>query len=385
MKTAIVCFALGVGFAYTVFDGESPAPVQAPAKPETDPKKAKEPAAEPAPAPDASKKPADPNAKPAEPDAKPADPNAKKEEKPEAAVPEAKDVARPLPHDGTEETGPSVSVPTVTATATGGSLAPDIGSYENGQEEAARIVAEATSGLESQTPLSDQEMKALLRDVLGGADSDVSALDVLEKQVLQERLELNALIGQGPDAKSLLDKIPGFNDELEKIGIPADIAEQIRNLSAKVIELHGEKSLRDWTKYEEIGKKSEPEGFKSITDPSATAEAAPPPPKTRPRSSLPKLEAALLFQSGNADEALEILSKLPEGDLAAQDRFILGSCLVAKRQFEQAAAVLKPLAESKDSDMLAQAAKRQLKRMEMIEAGLVGLDPLEKARVENQK
>lgn len=235
----------------------------------------------------------------------------------------------------------------------------------------------------------------LVQEILGSGSEDISAIDVLARDVERLRKELNATVGQGADTKSALLEIEGYDKELESLGIHGDLANEIRSLYPEVQSLRGELMLLDLRT-----QKSET-SFKPLTagDAGATEEAANPNAEapqsgveaTRieraglPRTDFPKLEAMLHFAKGDRVGSAEILSHLPDGELDPSARFALGSSYVAERRFTEARAVLKSLIEDQSRPVLAAAAQRQMKRMEMIEAGLVDVDPLTKQIQEDAK
>ena len=235
----------------------------------------------------------------------------------------------------------------------------------------------------------------LVQEILGTGSDDMSAIDVLARDVERLRKELNATVGQGADTKSALLEIEGYDKELESLGIHGDLANEIRSLYPEVQSLRGELMLLDLRT-----QKSET-SFRPLNAPDAATsdEVATPSVEggkngveaTRveraglPRTDFPKLEAMLHFAKGDRVGSAEILSHLPDGELDPSARFALGSSYVAERRFTEARAVLKSLIEDRTRPVLAAAAQRQMRRMEMIESGLVDVDPLTKQIQEDAK
>jgi hypothetical protein len=185
--------------------------------------------------------------------------------------------------------------------------------------EADRIAAEAVAGTESAASLSREERMALLRDALGADAAEKLAFETLDVDVMQLRETLEAMIGNGPDdTKPTLLRVPGFEDELERIGIAAEIADEIRALYPQVQALRGELLMRDL----QTGQLRS--DFTAVSTTNATHSESPssgedaahggkvaPVLGPRPRTNQPKFEAELCFHAGDVDGALEILSQMP--------------------------------------------------------------------------
>lgn len=259
--------------------------------------------------------------------------------------------------------------------------------------EADRIAAEAVAGTQSAASLSKEERMALLRDALGAGAAEELAFETLDVDVTQLRETLEAMIGNGPDdTKPTLLRVAGFEDELERIGIASEIADEIRALYPQVQALRGELLMRDLqtgqlrSDFTPVSTTSAAPSESTSTGDGTTHESKLAPVLgPRPRTNQPKYEAELCFHAGDIDGALQILSRLPAGEFSPRETFIHGSCLVAKRRFAEARQLLDVLAADDRSPTLAEAARRQLSRMNLIEAGLVGIDPLVKAVEDNKR
>lgn len=256
------------------------------------------------------------------------------------------------------------------------------------EAEADRIAAEAVAGAKGAAALTADEKLAVLKEALGANADEALAYQALDEDVVQLRETLEAMIGQGEDTQKSLEGVPGFDDDLERIGIAREIADEIRDLYPQVQSLRGKLMLLDaqtgtsGADFKPVQAAS-PEPDASGVDSRAVATPAPLGP--RPRSAQPKVEATLCFHAGDVDGALQILTKLPAGELGPREVFVLGSCFVAKRRFAEARKALAPLIDDDRNPTLQEAARRQVSRMNLIEAGLVGLDPLVIAVEENKR
>jgi hypothetical protein len=232
---------------------------------------------------------------------------------------------------------------------------------------------EAGAVVPSDIAMPADPVRPLLEATLGEGNAELSALDVLDRDVERLRRTLESLVGKGQDTRSSLEDIPNFDAELEGVGIASDLASEIRDLYPEVQSLRGELMLLD------LRTKRSTAEFHAVGSEVAPPEAPPTPePLARPlpRSPFPEIEALLHFRAGDREATQAILGVLPSGELRPETRFALGSSLVAARRFEEARDVLAPLVEDEGRATLAAAARRQLVRMDMIESGVVGLDPL---------
>lgn len=256
------------------------------------------------------------------------------------------------------------------------------------EAEADRIAAEAVAETPTAASLSSEEKISILKDALGANADEALAYQALDEDVAQLRETLEAMIGKGEDTQRTLEGVPGFDDDLERIGIAREIADEIRELYPQVQTLRGKLLLLDaqtGTSGADF-KPIEAVSPELVELPSSVpAVSLPTKLEPRPRTVLPMLEAELCFHAGDVEGALAILQKTPAGELGARGIYVLGSCLVAKRRFAEAKKVLAPLLEDPASSTLREAASRQMSRMKLIEAGLVGLDPLVIAVEENKR
>lgn len=272
-----------------------------------------------------------------------------------------------------EGTKPSDSPPAQPdSTGTGGPVSPPTAPERTDEKQAVQTVA------------SDPDLERLLKD----PEFQLTSIRALESEVTGLRGTLQGLVTEGGMGVELLDDVDALEIQLRELGVTDERAEQIQSLSNEVSALRARLRLMELRAPTETNLVVEPkEGLDPLKDLTVDetevllkkllaergGEAAN---EKKRRSLYPSREAILAFKQGDLEGVIEVLSGFGLHEIQLDALYVYGCALIETRRFADARKVFERVRSFEQRATLKICAERQLTRMDHLQNGVIGPDPL---------
>lgn len=218
----------------------------------------------------------------------------------------------------------------------------------------------------------------------GQRNLDLPAIKAIEREVEALRATADGMAGEGERTAEVLAAVRNATDDLEQIGVSGEQADGIRGLADEVEDLRAKLSLLHLRSPSKNAPDAELTSIEAIPPapaevplaavPDAAVEAAPPALHAARR--YPSRAATLLFHMGHNQQLIALVDEVGKDKLDPDALYAYGAALALSENWAQAREVFVGLAQREDRRVLAQAAARQINRIDGATLGVVGTDPL---------